>query len=110
MRDAKEGKKMSASNINDTVVLSKAVNNNNQNETRFVAIMEARRVSDDVTYHLDWHRDSLNPQGNATVQFSRVPETPGGYQIGAFVISDLGKPKVLTEVSTSNIAITDKQK
>lgn len=111
MKDAKDGKKMSASTINKAVVLSTTIdNNNNQNETRLATVMEARRVSDGITYYFSWHQDSLKPQDNATtVQFSWIPETPGDYQLRTFAISDLEKPHVLTQVATSNIAISKEE-
>jgi len=86
------------------VVLTTAIENNNDSEVPFVAILEVRDSSG-FTVFLAWQTGTLNPGGNADVGLSWTPEFSGEYLARTFVISNLQTPAVLSPVETSEITV-----
>jgi len=100
-----QGKTLASVQTGQQVVLSTTVVNNNNDDTPFVAIVEVRDNSG-VTTYLAWQTGSLNADGRAEVGLSWTPDQAGSYQVRTFVISDLGKPAILSPVVTSTVTVT----
>jgi len=86
------------------VVLTTSIENNNDSEVPFVAIIEVRDSSG-FTVFLAWQTGTLNPSGNADVGLSWTPEFSGDYTVRTFIISNLQSPAVLSPVEQSEITV-----
>jgi hypothetical protein len=100
-----QGKTLSSVQQGQQVVLSTTVNNNENQETPFVAIVEVRD-SNDVTTYLAWQTGTLNANGHAEVGLSWTPSQSGNYQVRTFILSDLSNPSILSAVQSSQITVT----
>lgn len=91
--------------VGQQVVLSTTIQNNNDAEQPFVALVEVRD-SDGITVFLAWQTGTLNPSGSAEVGLSWTPEEAGDYTIRTFIISDLANPQILSEVAATEITVS----
>jgi hypothetical protein len=87
------------------VVLSTSVRNNNAAPQDFVALIEVRDSSG-ITVYLAWQTGTLPANGQTQVGLSWTPEFTDDYTVRTFVISDLNNPRVLSEVSESEIVVS----
>jgi hypothetical protein len=86
------------------VVLTTDVRNNEASATPFVALIEVRDSSG-VTVFLAWQTGTLPANGRTQVGLSWTPEDSGDYEVRTFVISNLNRPDILSEVETSDITV-----
>lgn len=99
------GDELSEVSSGEQVIISVDVNNNNDFEQDFTAIVEVR-TADDITEYLQWQTGTLNPDGTVNVGLSWTPAESGEYTVRTFVISDLQNPAVLSNVEESTITVS----
>ena len=99
------GDELSEVSAGEQVVISVDVNNNNNFEQDFTAIVEVR-TADDITEYLQWQTGTLNPDGTVNVGLSWIPADSGDYTIRTFVVSNLQNPAVLSSVEESTITVS----
>jgi hypothetical protein len=103
------GKPAGASEAIQQLVLSIALQNDNDVPQPFVALVEVRDFSG-ITLNLAWSSGILAPLRNTTIGISWMPPAPGYYATRAFVITNLENPHVLSPVTTKIIEIVDGSK
>jgi hypothetical protein len=99
------GEELEEVSAGQQVVLSSIVNNNRSSELDYAAIIEVQDA-DGFTVLLQWATGTLPANGENSVGLSWTPTEPGTYTVRTFVLSEIGNPAALSQITESTLTVS----
>lgn len=99
------GEELEEVSAGQQVVLSTIVNNNRSSELDYAAIIEVQDA-DGFTVLLQWATGTLPASGENSVGLSWTPTEPGTYTVRTFVLSEIGNPAALSQITESTLTVS----